>query len=159
MNEKYYETHYPWDVSKELDLRWTSLQPAAERPATGDRSGWRATGSYSHFYYSHGNLYKTELCRLYEETGLCHFNTRCKFAHGTEELRVVFRHPRYRTKLCDNYHNTGFCPYGPRCYFIHQHKTGSQTNFSSNTTSFSSRGSGKTSFSSDFSSDQEDVSR
>ena len=40
------------------------------------------------------NLYKTELCRSWEEKGTCRYGTKCQFAHGEEELRKVSRHPK-----------------------------------------------------------------
>jgi tristetraprolin len=39
-------------------------------------------------------LYKTELCRSWEEKGSCRYGTKCQFAHGEEELRKVSRHPK-----------------------------------------------------------------
>lgn len=33
------------------------------------------------------NLYKTQLCKHYEQTGICHVGARCHFAHGETELR------------------------------------------------------------------------
>jgi hypothetical protein len=45
-------------------------------------------------------LFKTELCRAFEETGECKFTDRCLFAHGAAELRNVQRHPKYRTEIC-----------------------------------------------------------
>jgi hypothetical protein len=39
-------------------------------------------------------LYKTELCRSWEEKGSCRYATKCQFAHGEEELRNVARHPK-----------------------------------------------------------------
>jgi len=39
-------------------------------------------------------LYKTELCRSWEEKGSCRYGTKCQFAHGEEELRKVARHPK-----------------------------------------------------------------
>ncbi|KAJ4461128.1 hypothetical protein PAPYR_2583 [Paratrimastix pyriformis] len=39
---------------------------------------------------------KTELCRLFQETGSCRYGAECKFAHGPEELRPVLRHPKYK---------------------------------------------------------------
>ncbi|KAL1460832.1 hypothetical protein WDU94_012775 [Cyamophila willieti] len=95
-----------------------------ESSSKNKQDDWQKDGRYSHFYHSRGNLFKTEMCRLYDEMGHCKFDTDCKFAHGPEELRMVFRHPRYRTKYCENYHNNAYCPYGPRCYFIHEDKTG-----------------------------------
>ena len=45
-------------------------------------------------------LYKTELCRSWEEKGTCRYGTKCQFAHGEEELRKVPRHPKYKTEIC-----------------------------------------------------------
>lgn len=63
--------------------------------------------------------YKTELCRPYEEFGICKYGDKCQFAHGIAELRSLARHPKYKTELCRTYHTVGFCPYGPRCHFVH----------------------------------------
>lgn len=65
------------------------------------------------------NLYKTELCRSYEDTGSCRYGTKCQFAHGKAELRPVLRHPKYKTEVCKTFYNAGTCPYGRRCRFIH----------------------------------------
>ena len=45
-------------------------------------------------------LYKTELCRSWEEKGTCRYGAKCQFAHGEEELRTVQRHPKYKTEIC-----------------------------------------------------------
>lgn len=45
-------------------------------------------------------LYKTELCRSWEEKGSCRYGNKCQFAHGEEELRKVPRHPKYKTEIC-----------------------------------------------------------
>ncbi|XP_050508311.1 protein TIS11 isoform X2 [Diabrotica virgifera virgifera] len=63
--------------------------------------------------------YKTELCRPFEEFGVCKYGDKCQFAHGMSELRSLARHPKYKTELCRTYHTVGFCPYGPRCHFVH----------------------------------------
>jgi len=65
------------------------------------------------------NLYKTELCRSFEETGTCRYGMKCQFAHGKAELRVLSRHPKYKTEVCKTFHTIGTCPYGKRCRFIH----------------------------------------
>jgi tristetraprolin/butyrate response factor 1 len=39
-------------------------------------------------------LYKTELCRSWEEKGTCRYGPKCQFAHGEEEIRKVARHPK-----------------------------------------------------------------
>jgi len=65
------------------------------------------------------NLYKTELCRSYEETGTCRYGPKCQFAHSINELRPVDRHPKYKTEMCKTFWEQGTCPYGKRCCFIH----------------------------------------
>jgi len=65
------------------------------------------------------NLYKTELCRSFGETGACRYGHKCQFAHGLHELRPVLRHPKYKTETCKKFATTGQCPYGNRCRFIH----------------------------------------
>ncbi|XP_041092378.1 mRNA decay activator protein ZFP36-like [Polyodon spathula] len=66
------------------------------------------------------NRYKTELCRSYEESGICKYLNKCQFAHGASELRTLNRHPKYKTEMCRTFYNFGYCPYGARCHFIHQ---------------------------------------
>ncbi|KAL6091559.1 hypothetical protein STEG23_025237 [Scotinomys teguina] len=63
--------------------------------------------------------YKTELCRPFEESGICRYGQKCQFAHGSQELRTLSRHPKYKTEPCRTFHSSGFCPYGTRCHFIH----------------------------------------
>jgi len=65
------------------------------------------------------SLYKTELCRSFEETGNCRYGAKCQFAHGKAELRQLLRHPKYKTEVCKTFHTIGTCPYGNRCRFIH----------------------------------------
>jgi len=77
------------------------------------------------------DLYKTEMCRKWVETGKCKYGKKCQYAHGYHELRNVVRHQKvsqnffpkiffqYKSKLCKNFHETGICPYGKRCNFIH----------------------------------------
>jgi len=65
------------------------------------------------------DLYKTEYCRSWRETGACRYGNKCQFAHGEHELRPVLRHPKYKTEVCRNFSETGTCPYGTRCRFVH----------------------------------------
>lgn len=65
------------------------------------------------------SLYKTELCRSFEEHGSCRYGKKCQFAHSPKELRIINRHPKYKTEMCESFHTTGYCPYGGRCHFIH----------------------------------------
>jgi hypothetical protein len=64
-------------------------------------------------------LFKTELCRTFDETGSCPYGNRCQFAHGGAELRPVERHQKYKTEHCQKFHTEGVCPFGSRCVFIH----------------------------------------
>ncbi|CAO3590044.1 unnamed protein product [Absidia cylindrospora] len=68
------------------------------------------------------NLYKTEMCRNWEEQKTCRYGNRCQYAHGVEDLRYVQRHPRYKTIRCRTFDSTGDCPYGKRCTFLHEEK-------------------------------------
>lgn len=49
-------------------------------------------------------LYKTELCRSWEEKGSCRYGVKCQFAHGEDELRKVQRHPKVRSQRPFNVH-------------------------------------------------------
>ncbi|KAJ2956883.1 hypothetical protein NQZ79_g7316 [Umbelopsis isabellina] len=69
------------------------------------------------------DLYKTEICRNWQEIGYCRYGRKCRYAHGQSELRAVKRHQRYKTEICRTYHETGTCPYGVRCTFIHNEKS------------------------------------
>lgn len=64
-------------------------------------------------------LYKTELCRQWEETRSCKYGSKCQFAHGLMELRESLKHPKYKTMECRSFHTTGSCSYGRRCRFLH----------------------------------------
>lgn len=66
------------------------------------------------------NLYKTELCRSFQETSFCRYGAKCQFAHGEHELRTVQRHPKYKTAMCRSFMKTGTCNYGERCHFVHE---------------------------------------
>ncbi|KAJ1361902.1 mRNA decay activator protein zfp36 [Parelaphostrongylus tenuis] len=75
--------------------------------------------------------YKTRMCMTYASGKRCEMGNRCKFAHGSEELRVIpdavgfkvqrIPNSRYKTKLCKNFgpYASNYCPYGTRCEFIH----------------------------------------
>jgi len=65
------------------------------------------------------DLYKTELCKSWIESGACRYGEKCQFAHGPDELRPVLRHPKYKTEICKTFHTYGTCPYGKRCRFVH----------------------------------------
>ncbi|GBB99881.1 hypothetical protein RclHR1_03670001 [Rhizophagus clarus] len=67
-------------------------------------------------------LYKTEMCRNWEERGSCRYGTKCQFAHSETELRKVQHHPKYKTEICKTFWQNGTCPYGKRCCFIHNDK-------------------------------------
>ncbi|KAF7684013.1 mRNA decay activator protein ZFP36L1 [Astathelohania contejeani] len=76
--------------------------------------------AYNYFMRKRIDLYKTEMCRGYEEDGTCKYGDKCQFAHDITELRNVKRHPRYKTEICKTYWEDGSCPYGRRCCFIHK---------------------------------------
>lgn len=100
--------------------------------------------------------YKTELCRSYQENGVCKYGDKCQFAHGSHELRSMQRHPKYKTELCRTFHAAGYCPYGPRCHFVHDT---AQNELSVKLASLSSSSSGSSSLSSSSSTSPLSLSR
>lgn len=102
------------DNSLSLDLASLAAKNSKSSPASNNSSN----GSQNNNKVN-PNRYKTELCRPFQENGVCKYGEKCQFAHGSAELRTVSRHPKYKTDLCRTYHSVGFCPYGPRCHFIH----------------------------------------
>ena len=57
------------------------------------------------------------------EKGFCPYHSKCKFAHGSHELRrneeMNFK---YKTKECGAFFKQGTCAYGDRCNFLHSKK-------------------------------------
>ena len=78
-------------------------------------------------------LYKTEMCRSFEETGYCKYAERCHFAHSREELRPLQRHPKFKTEVCKTFWDKGSCPYGKRCCFIHMEQPATTENTAATT--------------------------
>lgn len=110
--------HYPY-APQPAPLLPDQLAPLSAPPpdTPAGRKGRSATRSAPRIK---NELYKTEICRSYSQTGgFCKYGAKCQFAHGDRERRPVRRHPRYKTKLCRNFVTTGHCPYGSRCRFIH----------------------------------------
>jgi len=65
------------------------------------------------------HLFKTEVCRSWQELGDCPYGDSCQFAHGQQELRVrPMIHKKYKTVRCKKF-LAGHCPYGSRCCFVH----------------------------------------
>ncbi|KAF7978926.1 hypothetical protein HWV62_44466 [Athelia sp. TMB] len=93
------------------------LQPQYTGYGPDDQGGPNGTGPSANNRKL--GLYKTELCRSWEEKGTCRYGAKCQFAHGEDELRKVARHPKYKTEICRTFWVSGSCPYGKRCCFIH----------------------------------------
>jgi len=102
--------------NKEDASAWTTSWPlnASKKKSEEDKAAIKIEEEIAR-----QNLYKTELCRSFVETGLCRYSHKCQFAHGIHELRPLVRHPKYKTEVCKNFTTTGQCPYGARCRFIH----------------------------------------
>jgi len=62
---------------------------------------------------------KTSLCTFFA-AGTCAKKTKCRFAHGPNELRA--KPDLNRTKLCQDQLMTGRCSKGAGCKFAHNHK-------------------------------------
>ncbi|XP_020104341.1 mRNA decay activator protein ZFP36-like [Ananas comosus] len=57
-------------------------EPGSSRPGRSLAPDFASPGSSS-------SLYKTEICRTWENAGTCRYGSKCQFAHGKEELRVI----------------------------------------------------------------------
>ena len=73
----------PYNIAAAQNLPGESGSPTSSSGQTGPSANNRKLG-----------LYKTELCRSWEEKGTCRYGTKCQFAHGEDELRTVSRHPK-----------------------------------------------------------------
>ncbi|CAG8609090.1 10403_t:CDS:2 [Ambispora gerdemannii] len=82
--------------------------------------------------YEKSALYKTEICRNWQETGTCRYGSICQFAHGENELQrfkpyfihkinnlQVEKSALYKTEICRNWKEKGTCRYGTKCQFAH----------------------------------------
>lgn len=103
-----YSGQYGAVSNHSIGLQNNAANPGTQTPGGGPSANNRKLG-----------LYKTELCRSWEEKGTCRYGTKCQFAHGEDELRNVPRHPKYKTEICRTFWVSGACPYGKRCCFIH----------------------------------------
>jgi hypothetical protein len=72
----------------------------------------------------HPSKYKTELCKNYEEKGFCSYGTKCRFAHGVDELNYKDKQNcKYKSRPCQSFFTSLYCPYGNRCLFKHDERT------------------------------------
>lgn len=72
---------------------------------------------------SSGNSnYKTDVCQSWEDSGSCHYGSKCTFAHGKEELRPTgfsFAPTKNKSEVICKYATAGSCTYGTKCRYIH----------------------------------------
>ena len=73
----------PYNVAAAHNMPGETGSPTSSSGQTGPSANNRKLG-----------LYKTELCRSWEEKGTCRYGNKCQFAHGEDELRTVSRHPK-----------------------------------------------------------------
>ena len=66
--------------------------------------------------------YKTELCKTFSETKQCPYGSKCRFAHGKDELFSKNKGNNYKKKECKSFSEFGFCTYGSRCSFKHDER-------------------------------------
>lgn len=70
------------------------------------------------------SLYKTEMCKNWEKSKTCPYKTKCKFAHGKEELQMKDKEkdPNYKRKDCLGFFKYWNCSYGRRCCNKHDER-------------------------------------
>ena len=91
-------------------------------PSTEDSASPR---NHQQDYYHKSSIRKdkekSQLCKKYLEFGFCPYEKKCKFAHGSHELRKnQMPNSKYKTKECGIFLTEGHCMYGQRCNFIHK---------------------------------------
>ena len=74
--------------------------------------------------------YKTELCKKFQSKGYCPYGSKCRFAHGKEELVSKFQGSNYKKEKCKTFFEKGYCPYGSRCQFQHDERKFKDINIS-----------------------------
>ncbi|KAA8545575.1 hypothetical protein F0562_020359 [Nyssa sinensis] len=70
-------------------------------------------------------LYRTEMCRPWEDSGSCRYGSKCQFAHGKEELRPS-RFPnknKSKAQTCKSFTSSESCTHGAKCLSVH-HQVG-----------------------------------
>lgn len=69
--------------------------------------------------------YKTEMCKNFVKVGFCSYKSKCRYAHGEQELiSKGVSNKNYKKSNCDKFFNsTGYCPYGIRCQYLHDTRT------------------------------------
>ncbi|XP_041014718.1 uncharacterized protein LOC121257654 isoform X1 [Juglans microcarpa x Juglans regia] len=97
-----------------------SLPPGGRYARSATDSGGSTTSSSS----SSGgkSLYKTEICRSWEDSGSCRYGSKCQFAHGKEELRPT-RFPaknKSEVQMYKSCSGTGSGTYGAKSRYVHQ---------------------------------------
>ena len=75
---------------------------------TDDGSSLEESGSCKGYFKE-----KSELCKKYMEKGECPYGYKCKFAHGSHELRQNnSQNCKYKTKECLTFFQSSHCRYG-----------------------------------------------
>ena len=85
------QSQYP---AYNVSLPGQSISPGLGDGSQGSASGVDPNGNGPSANNRKLGLYKTELCRSWEEKGTCRYGPKCQFAHGEEEIRKVARHPK-----------------------------------------------------------------
>ncbi|SJX61733.1 uncharacterized protein SRS1_12717 [Sporisorium reilianum f. sp. reilianum] len=99
----------PWSITQPNSPPQSSFFPgnaAVVQPTLAPSNiahGKKASPNEPAPFNRKSELYKTEMCRNWEEKGYCFYKDRCQFAHGPSELRPVVRDPRWKTKPCKRF--------------------------------------------------------
>ncbi|KAG7976333.1 hypothetical protein I3843_06G144000 [Carya illinoinensis] len=94
-----------------------SLPPGGRYARSATDSGDSTTSSSS----SSGgkSLYKTEICRSWEDSGSCRYGSKCQFAHGKEELRPTRFPAKNKSEMYKSSSGTGSGTYGAKSRYVH----------------------------------------
>ncbi|XP_057458942.1 uncharacterized protein LOC130749578 [Lotus japonicus] len=74
---------------------------------------------HHHHHHHHSSFKKTQLCRRFQQHGMCGFGSKCNFAHGIAELNRLNNIQPPNPQLCRMFSRNKHCTYGHSCRFRH----------------------------------------
>ncbi|KAK7363171.1 hypothetical protein VNO77_05302 [Canavalia gladiata] len=92
------------------------------RPMSGGKNGRSSSSSgrgSSSSSTTSKSVFKTEICRAWEESGNCRYNSKCQFAHGKEELHPSRLSMKNKSGTCKSSIRAGSSMHGSSSRIIH----------------------------------------
>lgn len=106
----------------------SNLSTSNESPILASNNSLLKNDKLNYFFLLKENKsdpkYKTELCKKYMQMGSCPYGSKCRFAHGKEELlEKKIDYKTYKQTKCKSFYSKMYCNYGSRCNFKHDERS------------------------------------